>query len=358
MYSTCIFCQARLGANEVVEAFPVGRRLAFDAAKGRLWVVCPKCERWNLTPLEERWEAIEQCERRFRDTRLRVSTDHIGLARLKEGLVLVRIGEPQRPEMAAWRYGDQFGRRRRKFMLMAGGIGVAAAGVIVAGPVLGLIGLGILSPAYSAASVARLAYEKTRRKLRIPLGDGETLQLERTHAGRVMLDVRDDGQWLLRVLPPGRTVVDGWRTVQREQTRELTGGAAIRAAAAVLPAANGRGARPGLVQEAVGLLDATPSPDALFAEAASSARGLGRGPYSFTKGVGYHHVPVAMCLALEMAAHEEQERRALEGELAELERAWQDAESIAAIADGLLQPASVDPAMARLRGRARDDAQS
>src|SRR3954471_5674881 len=105
MYSTCIFCHAPLGANEVVERFPVGRRLAFDAGRGRLWVVCRKCERWNLSPLDERWEAIEEGERLFRDTRLRVSTDNIGLARISEGLELVRIGSPPRPEMAAWRYG-------------------------------------------------------------------------------------------------------------------------------------------------------------------------------------------------------------------------------------------------------------
>ena len=58
MYATCLFCNRPLGHNESIEHFPVGRRLAFDAAKGRLWVVCPACERWNLTPLEERWEAI------------------------------------------------------------------------------------------------------------------------------------------------------------------------------------------------------------------------------------------------------------------------------------------------------------
>ena len=85
MYSTCIFCHASLGRNEAIEHFPVGRRLAFDAAKGRLWVVCRTCERWNLSPLEERWEAIEECERLFRGTKLRVSTDNIGLARVKEG---------------------------------------------------------------------------------------------------------------------------------------------------------------------------------------------------------------------------------------------------------------------------------
>jgi hypothetical protein len=40
-------------------------------------------------------------------------------------------------------------------------------------------------------------------------------------------------------------------------------------------------------------------------------------------------------LALEMALHEEQERRAMEGELRTLEAAWREAEEIAAIADGL-----------------------
>jgi hypothetical protein len=90
MYSTCIFCNADLGTNEAIEHFPVGRRLAFDAAKGRLWVVCRKCERWNLTPLEERWEAIEEAERLFSETRMRVSTDNIGMARVSESGVDAR----------------------------------------------------------------------------------------------------------------------------------------------------------------------------------------------------------------------------------------------------------------------------
>src|SRR5882762_2016781 len=114
MYTTCLFCNADLGRNDVIEHFQVGRRLAFDAAKGRLWVVCRKCERWNLTPVEERWEAIEECERAFRGTKLRVSDEDVGLARISEGTELVRIGAPRRPEFAAWRYGDQFGRRRKK----------------------------------------------------------------------------------------------------------------------------------------------------------------------------------------------------------------------------------------------------
>jgi hypothetical protein len=50
-----------------------------------------------------------------------------------------------------------------------------------------------------------------------------------------------------------------------------------------------------------------------------------------------------------MAAHEERERDALTEELAALERAWQDAEAIAAIADDLLVPAGVRDRLARLR---------
>ena len=125
MWHTCLFCKKSLGSNEVVESFPVGRRLAFDAAKGRLWVVCRRCKRWNLTPLEDRWEAVEACEKLFRDTRLRTSSEHIGLARHPEGLELVRIGNPVSPEFAAWRYGDQLGERRRRQV-----VGLATGGPI------------------------------------------------------------------------------------------------------------------------------------------------------------------------------------------------------------------------------------
>lgn len=51
MYRTCIFCSGQLGANESIETFPVGRSIAFDGGKGRLWAVCPRCARWNLAPI-------------------------------------------------------------------------------------------------------------------------------------------------------------------------------------------------------------------------------------------------------------------------------------------------------------------
>jgi hypothetical protein len=42
-----------------------------------------------------------------------------------------------------------------------------------------------------------------------------------------------------------------------------------------------------------------------------------------------------------MALHESSEQRALDEDLASLERAWREAEEIAAIADGLLVPEHV-----------------
>ena len=44
----------------------------------------------------------------FRDAKLRHNADNIGVARLRDGTELVRIGNPLRPEMAAWRYGLNF----------------------------------------------------------------------------------------------------------------------------------------------------------------------------------------------------------------------------------------------------------
>jgi hypothetical protein len=52
-----------------------------------------------------------------------------------------------------------------------------------------------------------------------------------------------------------------------------------------------------------------------------------------------------------MALHEDAERRALEGELEELERAWRDAEEIAGISDDLLLPESVSMDLERMKSQ-------
>ena len=346
MYSTCLFCNENLGKNEVIEHFPVGRRLAYDAAKGRLWVVCRKCERWNLTPLEERWEAIEEAERLFSETRLRVSTDNIGLAKLREGLELVRIGSALRPEMAAWRYGDQFGRRRRRhLMISTAGIAVVS-GVLIAGPASGIIaggGWGL----WQGMSALHNAYQnrRTRLTLRLP-GSTDVVTIRKQHLEHTTL-TRDAEGWMLNLSydPRGKWAVAG----RAWQMLELRGEAAIRIAGQVMPKINAQGAKAAQVQDAVRLLERQSDPMEFFAAEARTVGATRVGGKRASHANRVARFPIEVRLALEMAAHEEQERRALEGELALLEAAWREAEEVAQIADDMFLPESATTRLGQLK---------
>ncbi len=352
MYSTCLFCNQPLGRNDAIEHFPVGRRLAFDAAKGRLWVVCRKCERWNLTPLEERWEAIEECERSFRDTKLRVSTEHIGLARLREGMELVRIGEPQRPEMAAWRYGDQFGRRRRRQYVLAAGAVAAVGTIVVAGPLLGFAGLGSLYPGMNGFQAVRAIYSH-HKLVRIPSPDGGTITLRFADLAKARLQRAGEGVTLVIPRVPSRS--KPWYRYDRGvETTLLSGIDAVRAAGVILPMLNRSGGSRKDVSRAVRLIEDAGDPLRLYRKCADvlgamSASGLHRSKF----GDALTRLPTADRLALEMMAHEDAERRALEGELHVLEEMWRDAEEVAGIADDMFLPPSIDEGLARQK-RARD----
>ena len=337
MYSTCLFCHATLGANEVIEHFPVGRRLAFDAAKGRLWVVCPHCERWNLSPIEERWEAIEECERLFRATVIRASTDNIGVAELREGTRLIRIGKPLRPEFAAWRYGDQFGRRRRKALWTGGGAALAAVGlasaVVVNGPPVGmllaplgaLLWLSVWSP---LMGLGGRRISGVPRGMRIGTAEGDQLELESHPLQNI--EMRDDGHGALRVAydysepryeGDNRYIDVRHGTVVGKEGRWL--------ASRIMPSVNGIGAPKGIVRDSVSWIDRAGGPEpfipAMFAE--TRRLGLAYSPVT--------DFPSHLRLALEMALHEDLERRAMEDELKELEAAWKEADRIAALADNL-----------------------
>jgi hypothetical protein len=367
MYATCLFCNNDLGRNEALEHFAVGRRLAYDAVRGRLWVVCRRCERWNLTPLEERWEAIEECERMYSGTRLRVSTDNIGLARLSEGLELVRIGQPQRPEFAAWRYGDQFGRRRRRHLIYSG-LGVAAvAGIVIAGPATGFIAGGSWGLWQAANSLHHL-YQARRVRLRLKLpGLDEPAVIRKRHLYDARLvSAPDVGTWQLHVAHerPDDTRF-WWETLRRRGSpgfdagpRELTvlsGDDALRAAGQLLPKLNAAGARAPQVQDAVRLIEEVGDPADLFAIQAQRGRPGPRSRRTRARGLVIGELPTAVRLALEMAAHEESERRALEGELALLEEAWRDAEEVAAIADDMFLPEGTEDQLQAFRRQQTGD---
>jgi hypothetical protein len=318
MYTTCMFCNKSLGDNQVVEDFPVVRRLAFDAERGRLWVVCRKCERWNLSPIEERWEAVETCERIFRETRVRVSTTNVGLARHPEGLELVRIGEPLREEFAAWRYGDQFGRRRKRAILYGAGGLVVIGGVIVGGVATGAISGALLAQSPNIVNL----WMNGRTQAKVRTDDGRILKLKNPDLLGTRLRPSDDR--------------DGYRLEVRKGKKKewFEGAEAERLAGTIIPRMNRRGGKKQAVQDAVGQIEELGHPDHFLSDVVQGDR------FSDKKGIpGYiNKMPETTKLALEMALHEEQERRALEGELWRLTRAWEEAEEIAGISDSLLLP--------------------
>lgn len=111
----CVFCHKSFPDNGVFGHLPPGHRLAYDPERGRLWVVCESCRRWNLAPIEERWEALHQLERMVRDRgRIVAETDNIALLSAGE-LTIIRVGSAGLAEQAWWRYGSELNRRRTSF---------------------------------------------------------------------------------------------------------------------------------------------------------------------------------------------------------------------------------------------------
>jgi hypothetical protein len=350
MYSTCLFCKSGLGGNESVEHFPIGRRLAFDAAKGRLWVVCRKCERWNLTPLEERWEAIEECERAYRSTKLRASTDQIGLARISEGLELVRIGQPLRPEFAAWRYGDQFGKRRRRTIIRGTAVSVAVIAVPFLGPSIGISIGGAVGGAHHLVSLGSAVYRRRKVAARIPIASGTRLTVRVAEVGATaMISARGDKPWALRVKHQKQSA-EWWRYIADDDETDLRGDDALRAAAQLLPRLNSGGAKGAIVSEAVKLASASADSRKTFDDTARRAASR-RSWNDYGKGAILSLMPPEIRLALEMASHEDTERRALDGELYLLEEAWREAEEIARISDNLFLPAAISNKLEEMKAQ-------
>lgn len=322
MYSTCISCGGSLGKNSVLEQFPVGRRLAFDAHKGRLWVLCSSCRAWNLAPLEERWEAVETAERLFERALIGSSTENVALGRVTDGTELLRVGRVNRTELAAWRYGDRllgrWKKRRREFGMLA--VGGAALGSI---PMVGMAPVWTALAGWGAIDLAR-----ERRPL-MRTRDGDPVR--RSYARRALLLPAD--------------TIEGWRLLVprwRRAPLELSGAEALRALRGFLPQINYLGGRTEQVSNAVNEIERLGSSERVLRE---SALELGHTqnmtnkhwwPPAIPGRISRSH-PVIQ-LALEMAANEEAERRALEGELSVLEQEWREAEEIAAIADNLLLP--------------------
>jgi hypothetical protein len=364
MYSTCLFCNGPLGANEQIAAFPVGRRLAYDPARGRLWVICPRCNRWNLSPLEERWEAIDHCERLFRGTRLRYSTDNIGLARIGEHFELVRIGAALLPEIASWRYGARLER------YAADTNGFRRAGALVRRSAQ-LPRWVARKAAWALAGYATSVGLSDEAMLRLRVfrrGDAVLARSIDEHGTPIVIRYAHLGD--AELIRPERD--EPWRLVVRHDAgvARLAEEVGLRTAGKMLASLNFGVASNAEVQHAIAKLDEAGDREGYFTRVASLAlrthwgrvpdapdEGLiepsassfaerialqlanrsfwGRGGTGSDETTPLYRLPPVDRLALEMASNEDIERRALEGELESLAAAWKEAEEIANISDAL-----------------------
>jgi hypothetical protein len=357
MFSTCLFCHGALGANDAIEHFTVGKRLAFDGERGRLWAVCPRCARWNLAPIEERWEALEECEKAYRAATKRVSTDNIALARLKDGTDLVRIGQPLLPEFAAWRYTHTFLKRarwavvRRFTPVVAVNAVFTGAASAVFGP--SAVGLMLLPAAMTGSLFAAAGFMAWR--IRQPTAllfthDGALHGVTPRVVGatRITYDA-EQGLGLrlhTQIVRPAHLLARSVGIRVRADAQHPPGEVLLTSEHAhallprLLPALNQFDASGLLIDEAIARLErqrAVPSEeDRAIALLAPRIAGYRQSLFGTGESIG--SLSPVNRLAAEMALHEDDERRALAGELGALYARWEEAERTAAIADTMFVP--------------------
>ncbi len=373
MYSTCTFCYAALGTNELLETFSVSRRVAFDPVKGCLWAICRHCARWNLAPLEERWEAVEECERRFRATSLRYSSGNIGLAWLRGDVELIRVGPALRPEVAAWRYGRILTRRRsigtRTVERLATSVvrGIHALTdsrrtrqrdprAALAQALLAVYGNRVLDLVHLPPStvapdsdipVAVVRFRHLARAGLVRPEPGRPWALHIPHDHGVLAIEGDEG---IRTAARVLAVINGTErgggfshellecAVRKVDESAFPGSYFNRVLAIALRSHWGRGSNEGGDYDVrqVDALEVATSDVERLAFRLTGRTFWGHGGIGSEPSTALLDVPLVDRLALEMAAHEESERRALEGELEDLAAAWREADEIATIADALL----------------------
>jgi hypothetical protein len=320
----CIFCHGELPANEAVEHFPLGRRIAFDPGRGRLWAVCPSCSRWNLAPIETRWEALEELEKTHRDHgRLLASTDNIALIEAP-GIELVRVGNARLAEEAWWRYGAEMLRRRSRARLVTW----AERGTLIALSVAtGGINFWLFGGDAANSFLRWRKFGGTAwRGESLCIRCGAPLRELSFKKSRYLYLMRDDA------LDPALGISCGsCRLRGRDGEHRLHGVAAQHILRRVVTRHHFQGASEKRVRAATDYIDRLGSPAAVTDEIA------GRGT-RLDALLDKHNRTQAV--ALEIALNDENERRLLELELSELEVRWRQEEEIAAIVDGELTPVS------------------
>jgi hypothetical protein len=302
--SRCFSC------GEPLPSFNVGDpddavRVAYDPEQGRLWQVCSRCARWNLVPMEDRWETLEKCEELVRrQGRILVRGHRLTLLSAGE-TQLIRVGEAIRLEFSDWRYS------RRLDKHMPGGPGLLTR-MILDLPERGAGGVTfhgvpqlpemewIVSPFQEHAQMLGALF------IRAPLVDtcpgcGDPLALVPSEFGKVRLVQERSGPALVATCALCGTA----SAVPLTEARPT-----LRIALAIV----GRDHRdPDEIADAVSLLDEADGPRAWIDQ-------LGR------SDLALEEMDTGERIALAIGLDEEAEAEALEAE-------WREAEEVAAIMD-------------------------
>jgi len=326
MYTTCAFCNAKLDGDGGPSGLGVGRRIAFDEFKGRLWVICPKCARWNLTPLDDRLERIETVARAAREAKLLAATEQVALLRWQV-YDLVRVGKPPRIELAPWRYGERLKARQQERLKYVIPLTVAAVGLGIAANVAAGGSLGVF--VWNLHRLGEGLYITVVGNRKVNLAEppicpscGTLLELRAKHVqhARVVPDAHAD---IAVIVSCPRC---------RQEAAQLTGSDAHAVLRQGLSYLNARRAGRRRAEEAAQVVDHAGGPDRLIQDVARRELTL-------------RSLRPERRLALEMAVDEQ-------AEVQELEHEWRDAEELADIADGTLSSnAEIEEELRRLKGR-------
>jgi hypothetical protein len=327
LFTRCLICQTPFEENETLEHLPRGDRLAYDPARGRLWLICRSCRRWSLVPLEARWEALEELEKLVRDGgRLLSQTENISLLRAGR-IEVVRVGRAALAEEAWWRYGREL-RDRRATAQKLSVAGSVATGAVFAGSWatggITLIGMWVVLNHVpdSFMNAARwLRFGNTAWR-----GRGSCARCGQTFRS---LPFRERGS--LYVLPDGEhgSLALAYRCPRCGAYEEgglvLRGREAERSLRRVLAHQHFSGASERRIRSATRLIEEAGSPRDLARIVVKEGRRLA-------------DIQRTGAIALEIASSDSAEQRLLELELADLEAHWKEEEALAEIIDGELTP--------------------
>ncbi len=324
MYTTCAFCSGALGGDGGASGLAVGKRFAFDGWKSRAWVICQRCGRWNLTPLDTRLDAIAALERMAAAGRVAATTEQVALVRAG-AYDVVRVGRPPRVEMAGWRYGERLKARERERLKVVVPVAAAFVGVSLAlnlaagGSTAWFLGQipGMSDQIYTGI----VGYRKVNIEPPVCSHCGSIMVLRARHVQHARLShtAHQDLALILRCPKcefPGALLegADAERALRSGLTYvNLKKGKRVKRKAA----------------EAASYLERHGGPEELIA---SSAR----------REITVSTLRGAEGLAMEMAVDEQAEVR-------DLEREWRRAEEIAEIADNLVVPPAIEQQLKDLK---------